>query len=251
MSSLPVALQIYTVRDLYAGDFAGTMRQVAALGYPAIESTWPLGLPRPEFKALMQELNLKVMAAHIALNYLESDLSASLETMQELGAGYVVCPYLDESRRKSADDWRRVAESLNHIGQQVKAAGLQFCYHNHAFEFVDIDGEPALQRLYEWTDPQLVQSELDVYWVKNAGADPVDWVHRLAGRLPLVHLKDMDPTDGSFAEVGEGTIDMSAIVREAKRGGAEWFIVEQDRCKRPSIESAGISLRNVEKLFPR
>jgi sugar phosphate isomerase/epimerase len=251
MSDLPVALQTYTVRDLMASDSPGTIRQVAALGYPAIEGPWPLLMPRQELKALLQELNMPMMGAHVGLNNLEQDLPAVLDDILALGSHYVICPYLDEARRQDADGWRHSADLFNRIGEQVQAAGLQFCYHNHAFEFVDIDGEPALKRLYEWTDPKLVQAELDVYWVKYAGADPVEYIHWLAGRLPLVHLKDMDPSDRSFAEVGEGTIDMSAVMREAKRAGTEWFVVEQDRCKRPSLESAGMSWDNIKKLYPR
>jgi sugar phosphate isomerase/epimerase len=249
MTKLPVALQLYTVRDLTAQDFVGTVRKVAALGYPAIETAWPFEIPARDLKALLDELGLEVVGAHVALDNLENNLLAALDDLRHVGARYVICPWIDKDRRRDAEDWRRLATLLDRAGEGVTAAGLTFCYHNHDFEFTRLDGEAALDRLYDWTDPKLVQAELDVYWVKYAGADPVEYIEKLTGRVPLVHMKDMDPSDRSFAEVGEGTLDMPAVIRAARAAGSSWFVVEQDICKRPSLESARISLENLTRML--
>ena len=245
MQPIPVALQLFTVRDLTAKDFLGTVRRVAALGYVGIETNWPTDVPVKELKQVLEDLNLKVVATHVALPHLENNLQAALEENALLGSHYLVCPYMPEDRRRDLDGWKQTAELLNRIGGKVGAAGMELGYHNHAFEFQTFEGRPALDHLYTYCDPKLVKAELDVYWIQFGGADPVAYVRKYGQRAPLIHLKDMDPSDRSFAEVGEGIVDMAGVMREAAQAGAQWFIVEQDVCKRPTLESARISLENL------
>jgi hypothetical protein len=119
---------------------------------------------------------------------------------------------------------------------------LVFAYHNHVFEFVQSDGAYLLDRLLDATDPALVALELDVYWAAYAGVDPAGYLRRRAGRVPLVHLKDL-AADRSFAEVGDGTLDFAAIFATAEEGGVRWYIVEHDQPAMPALESARRSCR--------
>ena len=242
MSAIPVALQLYTVRDVAKNDFAGTVRKVAALGYAGIETDWPFAIPVDELKALTAELGLQVVGVHAALPQLQNNLAAALAESKAAGNHFITCPYMPEEYRRDLKGWQEMATFLNHAGEEVRKAGLEFCYHNHAFEFEMFDGKPAIEHLYALTDPANLQAELDVYWVKYGGGDPVEYIRRYSGRVPLVHLKDMDPTDRSFAEVGYGTLDMPGVLAASIAAGARWFIVEQDVCKRPSLESAAMSL---------
>jgi sugar phosphate isomerase/epimerase len=247
MTKIPVALQMYTLRDDAAKDFAGTLQKVAALGYAGVELAGTGGLSAFDLKKLLDGLGLKIAGNHTGVELLESDLNAALDYNRELGNHYVVCPYLPEDRRRDADGWRRVADLFNRAGAACKARGMQFCYHNHAFEFERFGGETGFDILFGATDPELVQIELDTYWVQYGGEDPAAYLRMYAGRVPLIHLKDMAGDENrSFAEVGKGIMDFDAIFAACEAAGAAWYIVEQDVCRRPPIESVEISLKNLK-----
>jgi sugar phosphate isomerase/epimerase len=249
MPNIPIALQMYTVRDVAETDFIAALRQVAEIGYTGVELAGTFGLSAGELKAALDDLGLKVAGSHIGLDMLEEDLASVIEYNQLIGNPYIVVPAVPGGRRRTLDDWRRLAELLNRIGREVKQAGMQFCYHNHAFEFETFDGKCALDWLYELTDPDLVKAEIDVYWVQYAGQDPVTYLRKYADRLVLVHLKDMEPGDERFfAEVGEGVIEWPPIFEASEAAHVQWYVVEQDRCRRPSMESARISLQNLRGM---
>lgn len=239
-----VALQLYTVREDLHRDFAGTLRAVAAIGYPAVQLAGYGGLSAGDLKRLLRATGLAVAGSHVGLERLEEHLDDEIAYNLEIENRDLIVPYLPESRRQTLEDYRRVADLLNRLGARCQARGARLSYHNHAFEFQRFDGRPALDLLLEWTDPALVFFEPDVYWIARAGEDPVAYLRRYAGRCPLVHLKDMAP-DGSFAEVGEGTLDFPAIFTAAEAGGTEWYVVEQDRCARPPLESVRLSLEHL------
>ncbi|MGC8667929.1 MAG: sugar phosphate isomerase/epimerase family protein [Chthonomonadales bacterium] len=249
MTRIPIALQMYTLREEAAKDFRGTLRRVAAIGYAGVELAGTGGLAATELKAVLDDLGLAVAGSHVGLDQLENNLAEVLRYNVALGNRYVVCPYLPEDRRKSAEDYRRLAERLNTIGRECKEAGLQLCYHNHAFEFERFDGRTGYDLLFGATDADLVAAEVDTYWAEYAGHDAADLIRRLSGRVPLIHLKDMaGKPQGAFAEVGEGVLDFAAIAAAAHAAGTHWFIVEQDVCARPPLESVEISLRNLRRM---
>lgn len=249
MAEIPIALQMYTLRDETARDFVGTVRKVAEIGYAGVEFAGTGGLGAAELRRLLDDLNLRPAGSHTPLESLEKELNAVLDFNQTIGNEFVVCPWLPESRRQNADAYRALAEALNRIGAACRDRGLQLCYHNHAFEFERFDGRYGLDILLDATDPNLVKAEVDVYWVKKGGLDPAAYLRQYPGRCPLVHLKDMAGDEaGSFAEVGEGTLDWPSIFAASETGGARWYIVEQDRCQRPPLESIAISLRNLRSM---
>lgn len=248
MTKIPIALQMYTLRELAEEDFVGTLRSVAQIGYAGVEFVGYGGLSAAEIKALLEELGLRPAGSHVSLELLENELDSVIEYSLEIGNPYVVCPSLPPDRRRDGPSLRAVAQSLNHIGAACKEQGLRFCYHNHAFEFQTLDGKCIFDILFENTDPELVGAEVDTYWVQFAGLDPAELIQRYSDRVRLVHLKDMDPQDRSFAEVGEGILDWRAIFSASEAAGAEWYIVEQDRCKRPPLESVRLSLENLRAM---
>lgn len=250
MSKLPIALQLYTVRDQCERDFAGTLRHVARIGYTAVELAGTYGLGARDLAGLLQDNGLQVVGSHTGLDQLEDNLQDVLDFNQTIGNKHVVCPWLGEDRRKSGDDWKRTAALFNTIGQACRERGITFCYHNHAFEFEQFDGRAGLDILFDEADPTLVHSELDTYWVAYGGQDPAEYARKLAGRVPLVHLKDMTEVEGqrTFAEVGEGIMDWPRIIAACQEAGALHYIVEQDTCRRPSLESVEISLNNLRRM---
>ncbi len=248
MSKVPVALQLYTVRDELAKDFKGTVRQVAEMGYAGVEFAGTGGLSASEMRDLLSETGLQPAGSHIPLDAFEKGLDEVISYNLDIGNGYVGVPYLPNDLH-NPQGFRKLAAFLNKIGPTIKDAGLALYYHNHAFEFEVNDGVRGIDILLQETDPDLVKLECDVYWVYYAGQDPASLIRANAGRFPLIHLKDMTGAgdERTFAEVGEGVIDFEPIFAASEAQGAEWYIVEQDRCSRPSLESAEISLRNLQK----
>lgn len=247
MSTIPVALQLYTVRSETAKDFIGTLRDVARMGYAGVELAGTGSLRATELKAVLDDLNLARAGSHVGIDPLEKELGRAIEFNLELGNPYMVCPGVPEARRSSADGYRALAASFDAIGAECRKHGLTFAYHNHHAEFQTFDGQYGLDILYGASDPDLVKAEVDTYWVQYAGEDPAAYIRRYPGRCPLIHLKDMaDDADRSFAEVGEGILDFDAIFAACEVGGARWYIVEQDTCKRPPLESARLSLENLK-----
>jgi sugar phosphate isomerase/epimerase len=254
MKKLPVALQLYTVRDQTAQDFEGTVRKVAEMGYDGVQFAGR-GLPHKEMKALLKELDLQVAGGHEPLGLLEEDLETLIQEYKEMGSKDLVLPSIPGEWRE-ADDFDPLFAALNEIGKTCYENDMRFSYHNHDFEFkIKIGDQTFFDALYAATDPRYVQAEIDVYWVYFAGLDPVDVIRKYAGRCPLIHMKDM-PTDftemerpARFAEVGEGQLDMQAIMAACEESGVEWYVVEQDRCERPSLESAEISVDNLQSMM--
>lgn len=249
MATRPIALQLYTVRDDTARDFPGTLKQVAQLGYSGVELAGTGGYSAKELRAMLEDLGLKVAGSHVGIEALETDLTAALDYNEELGNRHVVCPYLGQDRRRSAEDWQAAARLFERVALACRDRGMTFAYHNHSFEFERFGDRTGMDILLETADPELVRIELDLYWVRHGGEDPAAYLRKLGRRVVLVHLKDMAADEQrSFAEVGEGVLDWPEIFRACEETDAQWYIVEQDVCARPPLESAAISLRNLKAM---
>jgi sugar phosphate isomerase/epimerase len=246
MKTFPLALQTYTVRDDLARDFFGTLARIREIGYTAIETGALLpGVPLSDALAHLQRLGLRVVGIHAPLESLAAGLDAQLDFVLALGGAYLGVSRRYESRAEVLA-W---ADRYNHAGEACRARGVQFVYHNHNWEFTRFDGDYAYDLLIEHTDPALVRFQLDTYWVQRGGEDPAAYLRRLAGRCPLLHIKDLEPGPEQFyAEIGEGVLDWPAIFGAAAAAGVQWLIVEQDQCRRPPFESAALSYRNLMKM---
>jgi sugar phosphate isomerase/epimerase len=248
-----VGLQLYTVREAAAADFAATLRAVAAAGYQVVEPAGLHGMTPAEVRAQLDELGVRAVAAHIAVDRFEQDAEAAIAELQTLGCSYAVIPFLGQERRGNAAALRMLATSFNEWAERCQAAGLGFAYHNHDFEFATLPGAAGttFDLFVEATDPALVTFELDIYWAQVAGVDPIALLGRLSGRVPLVHLKDRaageTPTD---APVGEGTIDWAPVLAAAEAAGTEWYIVEQDH-PNDALTDVATSLRNLQGMATR
>ncbi len=249
MAAKPVvALQMYTVRDEAQKDFAGTLKRVAEMGYPAVQLSGTGDLSSRELRRLLDGLGLKVAGAHVNLDALENELEQQMTYFLEVGTLDLVVPALPQSRRASKDGYKQVADSMNAMGRRLKDARMRLSYHNHAFEFEKFDGEFALDLLLGWCDPDFVKWEPDVYWIKYGGQDPAAYIRKYSGRCPLIHIKDMTADESrTFAEIGEGTLDWPAIFKASEENDAEWYVVEQDRWSRPSLEAAKLSLQHLKE----
>lgn len=249
MANLPVAVQMFTLRDEAGADFAGTIRKVAEMGYDGVEFAGYGGLSAAEAKKLLDDCGLKPAGAHEGIERFEDSFEETVEFHKELGNKYVAIPFLGPDRWDKPGGWKELAAQMTEIGHKLREVGMQLCYHNHSFEFQKQDGQYGLDILYTNSDPQALMAELDTYWVQHGGEDPVAYIKKMHGRLPLLHLKDMAPGDDkAFAEVGEGILDIQGIVAAAKESGTKWIIVEQDSCPGPAIDSVKKSIDNLKKM---
>ncbi|MBI5264570.1 MAG: sugar phosphate isomerase/epimerase [Bradyrhizobium sp.] len=228
-----IGLQLYTVRDLLKSDFEGTLRNVALLGYREVEFVGVLGPNVRRTRKLLRSLGLTAPSLHFDYTSLLKNAGASFDTAAVLGARFVVCPWLDQPERQTVDDWKRICENLNVIGELATRSGLTLAYHNHDFEFVNLaDGVQPFDLLFSRTDERFVKFELDVYWATKGKVDPSTFLKAHPSRFRLVHLKDM-AKDGSFTELGNGTIDFGRIVDASFQSGVRHFFVEQDHSPDP------------------
>ena len=248
---IPLAVQLYTLRDQIAQDFAGTVRQVAQIGYAGVEMAGYGNLKTAaEAKRALDDVGLKVVAAHVGIEALEKEPSRVFDEQHALNSPTVIIPWMPEERRADAAAWKRAAQSLSPIGAKCRERGLELCYHHHSFEFQAFNGKTGMDILLENSEPGVVKIELDVYWLKHGGEDPVKFIYRVGGRAPLVHLKDMAAgPERRFAPVGAGTLDFKSILTAMRASGARWGIVEQDQCyETPPMDAVRISFENVMKL---
>lgn len=244
-----VGLQLYTVREAAGRDYVGTLRQVAAAGYRAVELAGYGGLTVPDLRAALDDLGLRAMGAHVAYAQFETRAEEVCAELRALGCDYGVVPSLPRELRGDPGDVRRAAANFNRWGATCRDAGLHFAYHNHNFEFAPLAGGGTIYDiLLAETDPALVGMESDLFWVVVGGADPVAVMERLAGRLPIIHMKDMEPgPDRADAPVGAGTLPYAEWIPIAEGLGAQWFIVEQDH-PRSALDDVATSIRNLAKM---
>ena len=222
-----IGLQLYTVRDLLKSDFAGTIAQVARIGYREVEFAGYFGKPAPEVRKILDANGLVSPSSHVAIEDLEKDPNAIFDYARTVGQEWVVVAWLDEDRRNTVAALQRVADEFNTIGEKAKAAGLRFAYHNHNPEFTPVEGQLPYDIFLSRTDPALVQFEMDLYWIVNGGGDPLKYFAEYPGRFPMVHVKDMTK-DRTMVDVGQGSIDWKGIFAHSKQAGIEHYFVEHD-----------------------
>lgn len=245
-----ISLQLYTVREESKADLLGTLRTVAGQGYRAVEFAGLQGVPVEEVRSTLDELGMTTSGIHTSLERLRDDLDGIIAECHTLATKYAILAYLQERDRDVALIPTYTSQ-FNEWGQRLANAGLSLVYHNHDFEFLvkDGNGTMMLDRFLAETDPALVRFELDVFWAVYAGIEPIGLINSLAGRMPIIHVKDMGPSeDRPDCPVGEGTIDWPPLLKAARAAGAEWFVVEQDHPVNP-IQDVGTSLNNLTQLM--
>lgn len=255
-----VGLQLYSLRDELPKDVKGTIAKVAKAGFKEVETYgfsikdqfW--GLTPAEFKKLLDENGLTAPSGHYGLgSYLTDgnteELKAAIAAAKVLGSEYVTIPWLDESIRKSADDYKKIAVKINEAGKLAKEAGIRLAYHNHNFEFEKQGDTTGYEILLKGTDKNLVDFELDLYWVVRSGNDPIKLFKENPGRFTMWHVKDMDKANPALnAEVGTGSINFKPIFADAKLSGMKHFFVEHETNYKPNpIDSVTASCAYIKK----
>jgi sugar phosphate isomerase/epimerase len=251
---LPIGLQLYSVRELLAKDFDGTLRKVKAAGYTEVEAAGYYDRTAQEFRQAMDKAGLRCTSTHHGLDVLRARLDELIEYGHRLGLDYIVSPsamHRDPAAKgpMTMDDWHFSADEMNRIGEKVKAAGMTFGYHNHDAEFDNEDGVVFYDELLRLTDPKLVVFEMDCGWVVAAGRNPVEFLIKSPDRFQLLHVKDMvrGATGGFRSTVmGQGIVDYQAILRAAK--GLKRYYIEQEDFDIDPIAAIRLDAEYMRKL---
>jgi sugar phosphate isomerase/epimerase len=247
LTAANLGVQLYTVRNTIGADPAAILKSIQDIGYTEVEATY--GNLEKIWPAL-KETKLKPVSIHLdTALFFEggSKLDAAIADVKEKGFQFIVLPYIPPEQRGGLDVFKKLADTLNKSGEKAKAAGLTLCYHNHAFEFESMEGTTGFELLMKETHKGLVFLEMDIFWVSVAGHDPVALLKKYANRVALLHLKDKAsgaavqfnervPKE-TFKEVGNGTVDIPAVLSTAKKSGVKNFFVEQDQTPGDPIES--------------
>ena len=249
MEILPVALQIYSVRDEASRDFAGTLKEIKQMGYEGIEFAGFHGRDASEVKKMIDDAGLIAVSGHVPFDAFVENAQKVFSDYGSLGCKYVAIPWLDGKIAPGGEDFESILPKIRQIGEEATSAGLTLLYHNHDFEFRKIDGVYGLDVLYDSVPAKFLATQVDTCWVKVAGLDPAEYVRKYKGRAPLVHLKDFimgDKVSGNlyeligsensggrkegfeFRPLGQGVQDIPKILEACVYAGAEWVIVEQD-----------------------
>jgi len=225
-----IGVQLYTVRDLMQKDMPGTLAQVAAAGYKEVEFAGLFGRTPAQARQMLDQNGLTSPSSHIGIERMEKEGAAAFAEAKALGNEWATVPYMVEERRKTIDDWKRIAAILNNLGTQAKTSGLRLAYHNHDFEIRPLEGQRPYDILLSQTDPSLVDFEMDLYWVTFGGGSPMDFFNRYPGRFKMVHVKDSaGPPDNKMVDVGSGRIPFPAIFAQSDKAGIEHYFVEHDQ----------------------
>ena len=244
-----VGAQLYTVRKELERDFKGTLSRVAALGFREVEFAGYFNHPPQQIKDILAGNNLSAPSAHVQTSVLRDGLQETIEAARIIGHQYLICAYLPAEERRSLDDYRKLIDLLNRVGEQFKQAGIQFGYHNHDFEFAPVEDRIPYDLILAGTDAQLVKMEMDLYWITKAGYSPLAYFQKYPGRFSLIHIKDMDKTPRRFfTEVGRGIINFRPILAAAHQAGVEHYFIEQDETPGSPFESLRISLDYLKRL---
>ena len=246
--ALPVAVQVYSVRDDAKADLRGTLEKIKAMGYDGVEFAGLYGNKPEDVKAMCEEIGLVPISAHVPYLDMMGAPKGILSKYATIGCQYVAVPCLTPDYRPGTECFPEVIENVKRLGKVAKELGIQLLYHNHDFEFVKLDGKYALDVLYEEVPAEYLQTELDTCWVNVGGEVPAEYLLKYSGRAPVLHLKDFygeksdnmyeligiksdapkKPSGFELRPVGSGIQDFPSILKAAEQAGTKWVVVEQD-----------------------
>lgn len=252
--ALPIALQLYSVREEMEKDFKGTLERVKALGYDGVEFAGLLGHRAETVKGWCQELDLTPLSARVPFTDLLEDLSGVLEPYQTIGVEYISIGDLPEDRRPGAEGWLATVEAIKEIGKAVRERGMTLLYHNSDGDFTVVDGEYGLDMLCRLVSKEDLQPQLDICRLNVAGQRPDDYLRKYDGRIPVVLLTDYDGSAAEnnfeFRPLGEGRLDLPLILTYCVFCKAQWVVVGQDApgMGKTSMECAERSIQYLKTV---
>jgi sugar phosphate isomerase/epimerase len=253
--SIPVGLELYSVREELKKDPEGTVRAVAQMGYQGVEFYAPYfewsESQTKQMRKLLDDLGMRCFSTHNDSSYLSPEkIGRARDLNLILGSKYVVMA--SSEPKPGLDGWKAIADSLNAAADQLESAGLKAGYHNHQREFVPVENQRPIEILAKNTKPSIML-QLDVGTCLEAGSDPVAWIRANPGRIRSLHLKDWSPekTKGYTVLFGEGAAEWKNIFEAAESaGGAEYYLIEQEGSRFTEFETARRCLQSFRLVHP-
>jgi len=248
VARIPIALQLYSVRGDCKDDFPGVIKAVGEMGYEGVEFAGYYGYSAQEIRKMLDDNGLRAAGTHTPLDTLLGDeLKRTIEFNQELGNEYLIVPWMPEERRASRNAWLEMARLFNDLAEQVKPYGMQVGYHNHTFEFVEMDGELPWDTFFGNTRTEVIM-QFDTGNAMHGGANAIPFLEAYPGRAVTVHLKEYSASNPN-ALIGEGDIPWQEIFRLCETtGGTKWYIVEQESYPLAPLECARQCLVNLKAM---
>ena len=241
MTTLPVALQLWSVREDMKRDFAETVAEVRRIGYEGVELAGYGNLDAKGAKIALDTAGLKVSGMHVGIATLRADPEKVIGEALMFGTRHVIVPFWPPEQFVSVAAVEKIAEELNEVGSKLRASGLQLSYHNHAGEFKLLEGRPVFDWLLGADEPRNLTAEVDVYWVNKAGHSPEKFLRDQGSRVKLIHLKDE-------TELGGGPVDFSPIFAMVESiGSAEWYVVEQEQYNHAPLASVRLCFEQLKR----
>ena len=248
MARIPVAVQLYSVREDAKNDLAGVLKAIAKMGYDGVEFAGFYGHDAKSVRAMLDEYGLKAAGAHVGINTLMGDeLAKSIEFHQTIGNSFLIVPGLDHHYTTTRAGWLNAAHILNDVAKQLAPHGMKTGYHNHWVEFAELEGELPWDTFFGNTDPAVIM-QFDTGNALVAGADAAPFIERYPGRALSVHLKE-HADQNSTALLGEGDVPWTYILDLCERiGGTQWYVIEQESYAYPPMECIDRCLQNLRGL---
>jgi sugar phosphate isomerase/epimerase len=272
-----IGVQLFSLPRLLEKDFKAGIQMLSKMGYKEVELYGPFtfstksaqdrwnavtpmlgfsgsgyfGHTAQEVKSILKENGISSPSMHTDLDTLQNSMGKLGDAAHLMGHKYVVLPAIPDEKRKTLDDYKRIADDFNKIGENAKKEGIKFAYHNHGYGIREMNGKIPLQIIFDNTDPQFVFFEMDIYWTAAGGADPIAYLEKYPNRYHLMHVKDMKEKkkfsgDGGDAgqwiplfpymtSAGSGVLGVKSIIEKGKQTGVKHFFVEQDMVADPEI----------------
>ncbi len=255
MKKNQIAAQAYTIREYLKTpkDIAQSMARLKKIGFDAVQLSGLGSIDVNELKGILDGEGLLCCATHEPADTILTETQKVVDRLKALNCSFTAYPYPKDVDMGQEDKVIALAKALDKAGALLRENSQTLTYHNHQIEFRRLGKKLAIEILYDESNSQNLKGEIDTYWVQFGGASPVEWCKKLANRLPLLHLKDYrinESNTPAFAELGQGNLNIPAIIEAAGNSGCEWYIIEQDNnwIKNDPFESLRISYSYLESL---
>jgi len=266
-----IGLQLYTFRRFFGKDgnptasskeIQSTLKSIAQVGFGHLEcfdykDGLFYGIPYKEFNSMVQDLGMRITSGHYKTGQVHPDWKGTLvndwekavQDASDAGQAYVIIAYMDERERQTIDDYKKVCELMNKASEVSKQAGIKLGYHNHEFEFIELEGQIPYDVMLQELDPSITM-EMDLFWITNAGKDPLQYFNNHSGRFHQWHVKDMNKSDKrKQVDVGTGVVDFKRIFEKAEQAGMKYFYLEQEEYPISELDSVQKGYNYLQQLL--
>lgn len=247
-----LGVQIYTIRSAMTDEKSvrESFLKLKELGYDEGQTAGFYDIGVEKYAEIAKETGLKICGTHCGFNELIADPDKAMEQHKLLGTTNIGIGGMPAEARNDLASLYDFVEKANKFADYISKYGFKFTYHNHSFEFKKLDGKRMMDVLVEGLNPETTSFVLDTYWVQHGGGDVIAWMKKLAGRIDILHLKDMGMADKQFiTEIGQGNINFDGIVETAAEIGVKHYVVEQDTCPGDPFDSLKISAEYIKSKY--